>query len=262
MKKLMVIGMVVGMLAVMAAPVNAQGRGGRGGPRGQRGPGGRFGADLASLLRMDEVNNELEITDEQKEQLRAMAQELRPKDGERRERPDFRNMSDEEQQEFRKKMTVELAERAKKVKAKLGDILLPPQIERLEQISVQMQGVGALRNAEFAKRLGVTDEQIKAIGDSMMAAGQGMREEMRELMQSGDMEAVREKMTKMRKEIEEKALSHLTEEQRTKFEEAKGEKFDMPRFDRRGGRGPRGRGGDRGERRERPRRPAAEESVD
>ena len=97
---------------------------------------------------------------------------MRPKDGERRERPDFRNMSEEEREEFRKKMSVELAERTKKVKAKLGDILLPPQIERLEQISVQMQGVGALRNTDLAKKLGVTEEQIKAIGESMESMGQ------------------------------------------------------------------------------------------
>ncbi len=275
MKKLIVTGSLAGMLTLMlsASPLEAQGQGGdgpRGGGGGPGGPGGRRGRvgaalDPARLLGMKEVRDELEITDEQAEQIRELADELRPAAGERRERPDFQNMSDAERAEFRETMQAQLRERAQKMKGKLSEILLPPQLDRLQQISIQVQGIGALRNEEFAKKLGVSDEQKTAITEAMESAGREMREKMRELFQSGDMEQVREKMSEMRKEIETKALSHLTDEQRKMFEEAKGEPFEMPAFDGRGAFGRRAAGDrrrPRGDRPDRPRPPATDEPLD
>ncbi len=280
MKTLLLSGLVAGMLVLTlgVSPLNAQGRGRdgfRGGFEDARGAGGRrgrVGAAMgpARLLAMKEVRDELEITDEQLAQLKAMTDELRPADGERRERPDVQNMTDEERAEFREKMQAQAQERSQKVQAKLSEILLPPQLERLQQISVQVQGIGALRNEEFAKKLGISEEQKKGITETIESASREMRASMRELFQSGDMEAVRKKMSDMRKEIEAKALSQLTDEQQKMFEEAKGSPFEMPAFDGRGGFGGRG-GADRpggGRRRPRgdrpapPDRPAADVPLD
>ena len=67
-----------------------------------------------------------------------------------------------------------------------------------------------------------------------------------------DRDKMREEFTAMTKAVNEKILNVLTEDQKKKFEEMKGEKFEMPERDRssrgggdRGGAGGRG-GGDRG----------------
>ena len=73
-----------------------------------------------------------------------------------------------------------------------------------------------------------------------------MREGMRELFTSGGgREGMREKIEKMRKDMEGDVLGVLTSDQKKKFEEMKGEKFEMPEgaFGRGGRGGFGGRGG-------------------
>jgi len=250
-----------------------RGRGGEGGrrgkgERGRRGEGGPrgHGAAASRLLSLEKVRQELEITEEQVEAIKKAMQELRSERGERdRERPNFREMSEDDRLAFRKRIQVEAEERAKKAKEKLSDILLPHQMERLEQIAIQAQGIGALRNQELAKKLDLTEDQKAAIKKDMEDARDGIREKMREMFQGdgGDAKTMREKMRELMKEVEEKALLNLSDEQKEKLEELKGEKFELPVRDffggRRGGgerrgRG-RGRGGDRGDRPSRPERP-------
>ena len=70
-----------------------------------------------------------------------------------------------------------------------------------------------------------------------------MRERMREIMQGGNRENMREEFAKLRKEIETKVLAVLTTAQQEKFTELKGKPFEMPQggfFGGRGGRGGRG----------------------
>ncbi len=85
-------GLLVAALAVgLAAEVQAQGRGGRGG--GARGGGG---VQRAALLRIEAVQEELGLEDIQIEDIRAMQRELRGDRGQRGERPNLRDMSQEE----------------------------------------------------------------------------------------------------------------------------------------------------------------------
>jgi len=72
-----------------------------------------------------------------------------------------------------------------------------------------------------------------------------MRDRMREMFQGGGgpQGDLREAMTNMREEMEKEILGVLTKSQQEKFEELKGEKFEMPENMGRGGRGNFGRGG-------------------
>ena len=250
----------VALLAFMVTPVMAQGRGqggqgGRGGAggggfggRGGSGGsmfGGRGGGDMTmTLLRIEAVRTELEISPDQEEALTKMQEQGRP------ERPDgdFRNMSEEERTEFFSKMRKQAEERNAKMKEQLEEVLFPEQLERLQEINIQLQGIAALRNADVAKELKITEAQKKELEEVQAGLMEKMREGMRELFTGGGgREGMREKIEEMRDDMEGDVLDVLTSDQKKKFEEMKGEKFEMPEgsFGRgRGGQG--GQGGQGG----------------
>lgn len=226
--------------------------GGPGGPGGG-GPGGMMGGmmgmgarggagNLVMLLGREEVRTEIELMPDQVEGLRKMAERMRP------ERPDFdfRNATDEERSAFMAKMQAQQAERAADAKAQLEELLMPKQFERLEQIALQSQGAMALLNPEVAEKLSISKEVTEAMNKDVTASQEEGREMFQKLMAEGNREAMgsmREKMEEMRKALETKLVAHLSDEQKTKFEEMKGEKFELPPMTF-GGRG--GPGGDRG----------------
>jgi len=138
----------------------------------------------------------------------------------------LRDLSDEERTakfaEIQKKMT-EMTDTAQKA------ILLPKQIERLKQISVQSQlnrgggTVFALSNGDLAKELGITDDQKEALQKASETADAEMQE----------------KMTKLRDEARQKILSVLTADQQAKLKKLTGEPITFAPFQFGGG----GRGG-------------------
>jgi hypothetical protein len=248
----------------LAAAAQAQPGGARGGFSGG------FGQSRLSLLRIEAVQKELGLTEDQIAAIRKLSDELRPmgrggrggEGGERRGRgrggnndrtPDVRvggieqyfvqqpgqrrQLSDEE----RAKMREEAATRAKKEKEEIAKILKPDQLKRLTEIYIQQQGINALNDEDVAKELGINDEQKTKLGKVREEQGAAMRELFG--AGGGDREAARTKMADLRKQTEEKTLAVLTDAQKKKFEEMKGKKFDMPEGAGRGGRG--GRGGDR-----------------
>ncbi len=173
-------------------------------------------------------------------------------------------MSEQEREQFFAQMRERAEKRAAEDKKTLADILVPPQLERLDQIALQIQGVGALANAEVAKKIGLDEAQAKTIQTELQDAMGSMRDKMREIFAGGDREAARKKIESLRKELDEQVLAKLTDEQRQKFEELKGEPFKMPEGMLRpgGGRGgPGGPGGQGGGGRRggnRPQRPSGE----
>ena len=219
------------------------GRGGAGGGFGSRG-GGSFGGgrtgggDMTmTLLRLEPVRTELEISPDQEEALTKMTEQNR------QERPsgDFRNMSEDERTEFFAKMRKQSEERTAKMKEQLEEVLFPEQLERLEQINIQLQGIAALQNAEVAKKLKMTAAQTKELEEVRNGIMEKMRDSMREIFASGNREGIREKIEKMRDDMEGDVLAVLNTDQKKKFEEMKGEPFEMPEDAMRGGRG--GQGG-------------------
>jgi len=234
-------------------PGGPGGFGGPGGPGGMMGMGARGGAgNLIGLLGREEVRNEIEMMPDQVAGLRKLAERQRP------ERPDFdfRNASDEDRAAFAAKMQAQQAERAADVKAALEELLLPNQFERLEQIAIQAQGAAALMTPEVAEKLGLSKEVTAAMTKDMEASVEKGREMMQAAMRDRDRDreaagGVREKIAEMRKELETKLVAHLSDEQKSKFEEMKGKPFELAPMTF-GGRGPGGEGrGPGGEGRER-----------
>jgi hypothetical protein len=209
------------------------------------GPRGGAGT-LVMLLSREEVRTEIELMPDQVEGLRKMAERMRP------ERPDFdfRSATDEERSAFMAKMQAQQAERAADAKAQLEELLLPQQFERLEQIALQTQGAMALMNPEVAEKLGIGKEVIEAMTKDVTASQEEGREFFQTMMRERNREAggsMREKMEEMRKALETKLVAHLSDEQKTKFEEMKGKPFELAPMTFGGPRGPGGpEGRDRG----------------
>ncbi len=211
-----ILASVPGLVVVFAASFalaqpGAGGRGGFGGGTGGFGGFGGGGSVLTTLLN-DQVQKELEVSDEQKASLTKLNEESRG------QRPDFQalqNLSAEERADKMKEFQAQALTRATETNKKVNDILLPSQQERLKEIIVQTRGVqAAANNEDLAKALGLTDEQKQKIKD----------------IAAEDVQKI----------IEEKILTVLTADQKAKLEKMKAKKFELDRTAAGAGRGNRG----------------------
>jgi Spy/CpxP family protein refolding chaperone len=189
--------------------------------------GGIMEADPTGLLlRMDKVREELKITSDQEEALKKLGEQMRPS---RPEGMDFRSMSEEERNEFFQKMRGEVEKKAGEMKEKLEEVLFPEQTERLGEIVLQRRGVQALNDPEIAKELSITDAQKKELEEVRETLREEMSTKAREMFANrGEGGDPREAFAKLREDMETKILAVLTDEQRTHFDEMKGEPFEMP----------------------------------
>jgi hypothetical protein len=243
---------VAALLAALLIGSSAMAQPGRGGGFGA--PGGMMGGGLLGLAMMEAVQNECEILEDQVTEIRQVAEKLRPQRGEG-DRPDWRNMSEQERQAAMEQMREQAAKQAAAANQELEKILLPPQMKRLKEIALQQQGSRALTTEEVATALNLNAKQKERIAAQLEENQGQMRERMQGIMQAGDREAAGERMRQLRTEMDGKVLAILTSAQKAKFEEMKGDEFDLPRqFGAAGGRGGQqqqqqeGAGGGRGQR--------------
>lgn len=243
----------------------------------RRGPGGfggfsRFSSPV-SLLGNEEVQKELGLNAKQKEDAKKLSEDYRADQRASFTRPDSgsrrgssENLSEEERNKRRDEFFKRMEESRKKLNAKyepkVADLLDPPQAERLDQISLQTKGVGALQEKETSEVLGLSKEQLEKI----TSINQAHREKMREMFSSfgrgqrgggdkgGDRGARggdRGGFSQLR-EIGEKrdadVLAVLTDAQKKTFADMKGKIVAPEKLRSRFGGGLR-RGGDRGKQR-------------
>jgi len=179
------------------------------------------------LVRNAKVQEELKLDDDQKAKIQEALQTV---NAQRQELfAALRGLQGDERQkkmaELRKKMQDKTAEATKTVRA----VLKPEQAERLDQISLQIRGLQALRDATVAEKLQLTPEQRKQIQDAS-AAGQQKRTQLVQDVRNGNVERAkyREKLDEIAKETETKTIDVLTDEQKAQFEKMKGAKFELP----------------------------------
>jgi hypothetical protein len=176
-------------------------------PRG-RGWGG-FGHDLQSLLTQKSVQDELQLSESQVEEVLQLAD---------RRRGSFRHPQELSREERRKMMQ----ERAQANELALAEILQPEQLRRAKQISWQQRGVQAFDDAEVAAALQLTDEQkgqIKAIQEEAQGEGRGG------FGRGGTPEEARAQYAALRQRIEDQVMNVLTAEQKARWKELAGPPF-------------------------------------
>jgi len=218
--------LVVGVAALIASPVMAQGRGGRG---GFGGPGG--------VINMEPVQKELKLSEEQVTKAKETAQATREKFQE-----ELAKLQDLDPQDRFPKMAEINAKISEETYAALAKDWKPEQIKRLKQLGVQQGGLQAFMSPAVDKALKLTDEQKEKI-----RAFQGEQmEEMRGLFGGGgDPQDAQKKMATLRKEFTAKGVAVLTDDQKKEWKELTGEPFEFPAvgFGPGGGKGGKGRRG-------------------
>jgi hypothetical protein len=229
LRRYCVFACVLTCAMMMATAAIAQPPGGRqGGGRGGFGGGmmGGPGANLMGLLRSQDVQNDLQLTTDQKDKLQDAAQAMGM--GNMRER--MQGLQDLSQEERMAKMQEIMKEMQEKTEKQLAEILQPAQLARLKEIRLQVMGAGALALPEVSKALDITAEQT----EKLKAIQQQIQDKVREAMQGSQDLSQEERMAKMRelrqqtmKEATEKALEILTPQQKVTFEKLKGKKIDI-----------------------------------
>ena len=250
---LAVLAMVMVTSAVEAQP-GGQRQGGQGGGFGRGMNTGARTVSITQLLQIEKVRKAAEILDEQVEDIKKAVEKVREDARSTQgERPNFRDLTETQREEMFKKFRAQQEATTKKINEAVEEVLLPQQVERLEEIRLQIQGVAALLTEPVQKALKITAEQktkFAGVQKETQEKGQELFSGVRELFQGGDrekaqaaMQEIREKMTTMQKETNEKLLGVLTDGQKKEFEKMKGKPVEISPEELRPSRG--GQGGQR-----------------
>ena len=153
------------------------------------------------LLKVEQVQRDLHLTDEQKVQILALSMELR--------------------------------ENRANLSKKIADILTPEQYKRLKQIRLQVEGPAAINSHEVAMKLGLTKEQRKSLKVLQEQIGQEARDIVASLQgltadeRNAKKIEIYTKIETLRARRTEDALAILTPAQRKEFEQMQGPKLDL-----------------------------------
>lgn len=233
-------GLATGLL-VLAWTVSTIGQ-----PPAGRGPmGPRGGGDpTLRLLGLPEVQKELELMDDQISKLKAVDDDYRQK-----MQKEFSGLRDLPEDQRRAKFA-ELGEKRKtwneEAMKKVQEILLPPQFDRLHEISLQVRGTAALNDEKVQQDLGLSDQQkakLKEIREKAEGEMRSMFESLRGIpaeQRQAKMRENRDKFQKLFQDSQDQTIGTLTAQQRDKFEQMKGKKIEIQWPQR--GRGPGGPG--------------------
>ncbi|MGB2824730.1 MAG: Spy/CpxP family protein refolding chaperone [Phycisphaerae bacterium] len=220
-------------LVLAAAFVVAQGQD-QPAQRTRRGPGGGISrGSLLGLLRLEQVQKELKLSDEQLAKVKKVSEEISAEM--KKQYAALREIED--RQKRREKMT-ELADQYdQKAREQLRDVLAREQMTRLYQVRLQVRdALDSLGSGYVAGKLKLTDEQKKKlvqISKDVQAKRTELFRDLRDASQEQRTEAY-QKYRKLRSDADKEALEALTAEQKKAFEEMKGKKIELPT-----GRGPR-----------------------
>ena len=205
--------LALGAAVLLAGPAQAQGF-----------RGGMFGGGGYMLLSNKGVQQELKLTDAQAEKVTRVVEEASAKAREK-----WQDLPDDERREKGRAIFQAAND---EVKATVKDVLKPEQVARLDQISLQQQGITAFADPKAQGKLGLSDDQRSKLREIADDADRKMRD-LREGF-ANDREGTMEKMRAARKESMDKALGVLTDGQKKSWKEMTGEPFEV-RFERRPG---------------------------
>jgi Spy/CpxP family protein refolding chaperone len=180
------------------------------------------------LLDNDFVRLELKLTPEQQQKIGELIQSARN---------DIQSIrsklpSQEQRQQILKQVEKRVDAVYQNYRQKVEDILTPEQRARLREITIRLQGMRSVDNADIAAALNLTDEQKTKIQNAV----QHFRDTRHDIIRSSRGEGKtgrqerREKLAQNRTELDQTIRGVLTPEQLSKFEQMKGAQFDTSRI--------------------------------
>jgi len=193
----------------------------------RRGSGRGFSrGSLLSLLRLEQVQKEMKLSEEQTAKVQEVVEKLGTEM--REQYTALREIED--RQERIEKATALSDEFDGKVREQLRDVVEREQIMRLYQIRMQVRPVvDSLANRYVAGRLELTDQQKDKLAQTAKDS-QARQSELYARMRDATGEQRSEaygKLRQFRSDADEKALGVLTAEQKAAFKEMKGEKIEL-----------------------------------
>jgi Spy/CpxP family protein refolding chaperone len=217
---------VVGLMLVtaMAQVASAQ-------PRARRGGGGGgfgFGMSSVALATLDQVQDDLKMTDEQEAKVADIESKLRT------ERRDLFQQRPENMAEMREKMEKLNADAA----GKLSGVLDKDQLKRLAGTVIRVNGAMALNDPVVDDQLNLSDEQKTKLNDIRAEHWRAIGEAMSQNENMSRQER-REKMSELREKAGKDLTAVLTPDQQKTFDQLKAEgiEVDMSQFRGRGRQG-------------------------
>jgi len=175
---------------------------------------------LSQLLQNESVQKELKVEGDQATKLKDAVGKVTAA-----HRDEFAKLRDLDQNERRTK-TAELTRTVNEETLKaVSDILNTEQLKRLKQIELQQAGERAYSRPEVQKALNLTDEQK----EKLKTIAEDTSKQRRELLQGGNAQGNREKLTALTKESNDKVQAVLTDEQKKAWKDLTGETFTIAR---------------------------------
>jgi len=173
------------------------------------------GGDMLELLRKDQVQKDLRLTEEQKSRLKKAADQTLS--DLRRQSVTWASMSPEDR---RKK----IAEFREQTRTRLHEALTPAQVERLRQIRLQWDQATALADSDVADALQLSEEQRARIRGVLGRMRQRLREALRTRPDAKQLspEEAQSRLRELQQEAVQDALGLLTPRQRENLEKMKG----------------------------------------
>jgi hypothetical protein len=200
----------VAVVAFAASVCLAQGR-----------PGGGFGQQLEgpALLLNASVQDELKLTDDQKAELKKVADARNEAMAKARQD----NKGDKEKMQTAMK---EIADDTNKKATKTLDSLKDDQKKRFKQIGVQVKGITAFQDENVSKALKLSDKQK----EEAKTAAEDFTKDRREIMQNAGMDQAaraeaQKKVAELQTKLTDKVVSTLSDDQKKTWKELTGEKF-------------------------------------
>ena len=221
-RRLMVLAMALFLGAALLAAAQAQAAEGS-----RRGSGRGLSRDsLLGLLRLEQVQKEMKLSEEQTAKVKELVEKLGTEM--REQYAALREIEDRDQR--RAKMTELSDQFDDKVREQLGDVVPREQMMRLYQIRMQVRPVvDSLSNRYVVRRLELTEEQQQKVAE-LSKETQAKQSELFGAMRDASDEQRQEafqKLRQVRSDADEKALAVLTAEQKEAFENMKGEKIEL-----------------------------------
>jgi hypothetical protein len=202
--------LVVGVAALIASPVMAQGRRG----------GGGFGMGPAQLINAETVQKELKLSEDEVTKAKETVTAVNEKFAE--ERTKLQDLDPAERFPKQMELTAKVNEELYTTLAKTWK---PEQVKRLKQIGVQALYLRAFMSPTIAMTLKLTDEQKEKYTALQMEQGEAMMG-----LRGGGAEQseIMTKMAAMNKEFTAKGVAILTDDQKKEWKELTGDPFDVP----------------------------------
>jgi Spy/CpxP family protein refolding chaperone len=181
------------------------------------------GAGKPLLLANSRVRQEIKLTEEQDNRIRKILSEARAK-----YEPEFRKAG-LDRDKLLKVGLESIQETRERLNKALPDILKPEQLQRLDQIQIQVNGIISFKRPDVQKKLKLTVTQKLEI----LKIGSDLKQQIDEVIKDASSAPIRkapaalQKAKELKNTATEKAVGTLTSEQKQIWTEMKGEPFDF-----------------------------------